>query len=338
MSFDYAQYYRRLQDLKLLQMPAQAVSWTERYETPARRADVVLYLGCNILRTPDVAADVVAVFTALGLDFVAVAGVQFCCGITWDRHDEVAKGQAVSVTTIDRLQSYEPSLVVHWCPSCDVHFSDVITGRDAQSLPFDVISAAALLARMARAGEISWQRAVPARAVVHGHTGRAGHLSGKRRAREDTEQIGELLRRLPGVEYLGSVDAPPELDYDCGPSVPGLERSIWRSVRAGLWEELRATGADHVVTKSHACQREWSDLSSEAVRVRCYISLVADALGCPRDYASNPLTGLKHAGRPEAVVQLTRTNWASHGITESEAREVAGRYDWSDDATGRLPP
>jgi hypothetical protein len=36
----------------------------------------VLYLGCNILRTPEVAAEVVAVFRALGLDFIAVAGVQ----------------------------------------------------------------------------------------------------------------------------------------------------------------------------------------------------------------------------------------------------------------------
>lgn len=99
-TFDYSAYYRRLQDLKRLQIPAESVRWTEQYSAPERTYDIVLYLGCNILRTPDVAADVVAVFEALGLDFIAVAGVQFCCGITWDRAGDVSKGQSVSDLTI----------------------------------------------------------------------------------------------------------------------------------------------------------------------------------------------------------------------------------------------
>jgi hypothetical protein len=99
----------------------------------------------NILRTPDVAADVVAVFEALNLDFIAVAGVQFCCGITWDRFGDVAKGQNVSDLTIQRLASYNSRVVVHWCPSCDVHFSDVVTGRDEKTLPFAVTNTPAFL-------------------------------------------------------------------------------------------------------------------------------------------------------------------------------------------------
>jgi len=46
--FDYSAYYRRLQDLKKLQIPAESVCWTEQYRPPDRTYDVVLYLGCNI--------------------------------------------------------------------------------------------------------------------------------------------------------------------------------------------------------------------------------------------------------------------------------------------------
>jgi Fe-S oxidoreductase len=99
--FDYSAYYRRLQEIKKLQMPAESICWTEQYRQPERPYDVVLYLGCNILRTPDVAADVVAVFRALGLDFIAVGGVQFCCGITWDRAGDIAKGSTISDLTIE---------------------------------------------------------------------------------------------------------------------------------------------------------------------------------------------------------------------------------------------
>ena len=336
MTFDYAAYYRRPQDLKRLQIPAESIRWVERYERPAESRRIVLYLGCNILRTPDIAADVVAVFTALGLDFVAVAGVQFCCGVTWDRHEDVAHGQTVSSTTVERLASFHPELVVHWCPSCDVHFNDVITGRDSHELPFRVTSAAAFLADLAEAGRMPWQHPVRARAVLHGHVGHEGHHHGRRRAREDTEQIATILRSLPDFQYLGVVDSPEELDYDCGPSSSAIERPRWRAIRAGLWTALRATGADLVVTKSHACQREWCDLAEPDIGVRCYISLVADALGCRRDYRDNLMKELKQTGDTDALVKLTRANWSSHGLAESEAREVAARYDWADRA-GELP-
>ena len=337
MTFDYSAYYRRPQDLKRLQMPAEAIRWLERSDRPARSHPIVLYLGCNILRTPDIAADVVAVFDALGLDFVAVAGVQFCCGITWDRQAEVIKGQSVAATTIDRLASFGASLVVHWCPSCDVHFSDVVTGRDRHDLPFSVTSAAAFLAGLARAGRIPWQQSLPRRAVLHGHVGRAGQHHGQRRAREDSDQIGAILRSMPGMDYLGVVESPEELDYDCGPSVAELERTRWSSLQAELWTALRATGADLVVTKSHACQREWCNLADDEIGVRCYISLVADALGWRRDYPSNLLAEMKQHGGPEGLVQLTRANWASHGLTEPEARDVVSRYDWSG-RSPELPP
>lgn len=337
MSFDYSSYYRRPQDLKQLQIPADAIRWLERWERPTQPHQMVLYLGCNILRTPDVAADVVAVFTALGLDFVAVAGVHFCCGITWDRQADVEKGQSVASSTIDRLASFSPSMVVQWCPSCDVHFSDVVTGRDLQELPFEVTSAAALLAQLARDGRMPWHQSLPRRTALHGHVGRTGHAQGQRRAREDTDHVAAILRSIPGVDYLGVVDSPPEFDYDCGPSASDLERSRWLSARTELWTALRATGADLVVTKSHACQREWCDLADEEIGVRCYISLVADALGCRRDYPSNPLTEMKQQGGPDGLVQLTRVNWTSHGLTEPEAREVVSRYDWSG-RSPELPP
>ncbi len=329
MTFDYAAYYRRPQDLKRLQMPTEAIRWLERWEPPARSHQIVLYLGCNILRTPDLAADVVAVFETLGLDFVAVAGVQFCCGVTWDHHGEVAKGQGVSSTTLERIGAFGPSLVVHWCPSCDVHFSDVVTGRDRHALPFETTSAAAFLAELAGAGRIPWRQSVPGRAALHGHVGRRGHHHGERRAREDTEQVGVILRSVPGLEYLGVVEAPPDLDYDCGPSITGLEPSRWRAIQTELWSALRATGADLVVTKSHACQREWCDLANDEVAVRCYISVVADALGCRREYRGNLMRDLKAVGDADGLVQMTRRNWTSHGLSEAEAREVAARYNWS---------
>jgi Fe-S oxidoreductase len=326
-AFDYAAYYRRVQDLKKLQIPAAAARWTERYEAPERPHDIVLYLGCNILRTPDVAADVVAVFEALGLDFIAVAGVQFCCGVTWDRRGDTEKGQSVSSSTLERLASYRPRLVVHWCPSCDVHFSDVVTGRDSNALPFAVMSAASLLADLCRRGAIPWRKPVQGRVVLHSHKGRDGHATGQRRAREDRENVSALLQQIPGVQYLGAVDCPAEFDYDCGPGSQ-RERLRWLAIREQLMAEVRALGPDTLATVSHACQREWCDVADDKLTVRNYISLIAESIGCERSYESNTLAKLKQLADPQAIVERTQPNWSSHGLSEQEASELARRYTW----------
>lgn len=329
MSFNYAAYYQRLQDIKKLQIPAGAVHWTEQYEPPDRSYEIVLYLGCNILRTPDIAADVVAVFETLGLDFIAVAGVQFCCGITWDRFGDVAKGQNVSDNTIHRLASYHPRLVIHWCPSCDVHFSDVVLGRDAKTLPFTVTSTPVFLHDLSQKGLIPWRNALSARVVLHSHVGRDGHETGQRRSAADREHTSQLLQQIPGVQFLGAVDAPPEYDYDCGPGSMKLERSRWLELRNEMLTEVRRFDANTLVTVSHACQREWCDVSDDTLVVRNYIALVAESLGCPRNYATGMLGDLKHLADPQRIVERTQANWSSHGLTKEQAEQTARKYNWA---------
>jgi heterodisulfide reductase subunit D len=324
--FDYSAYYRRLQDLKKLQLPADSVTWTEHYRPPERTYEIVLYLGCNILRTPDVAADVVAVFRALELDFIAVAGVQFCCGITWDRSGDVAKGQSVSDLTINRLGSYGARLVVHWCPSCDVHFSDVITDRDAKKIPFEVTNAPAFLADLSRRGLMPWRHSVAGRVALHSHKGRDGHDTGQRRALADQENVSSLLSQIPGLQFLGAVPAPPVFDYDCGPSSMRIDREHWLSLRAEQLDAVRRLGANSLATVSHACQREWCDTSDETLAVRNYISIVAEAIGCVRTYQSDVLGRAKRSGDLDVLVEGAQSTWKSHGLSKEEAKDIARKY------------
>ncbi|MBM4254997.1 MAG: (Fe-S)-binding protein [Deltaproteobacteria bacterium] len=336
--FNYSAYYRRLQEIKKLQIPAEAVCWTEQYHPPDRAYDIVLYLGCNILRTPDVAADVVTVFRALGLDFIAVAGVQFCCGITWDRFGDVAKGQTVTDLTIERLASYKAGTVVHWCPSCDVHFSDVVTGRDAKTIPFDVTNAPAFLADLSQRGHIPWHHDVTGRVALHCHSGRDGHESGQRRAQADQAHVSQLLSQISGLQFLGAVTAPPEFDYDCGPSSIRVDRAQWLALRVNQLNAVRQTGADTLVTVSHACQREWCDASDASLTVRNYISLVAEAIGCTRSYESDSLGRLKHADNIDEIVASTQANWTSHGLSKEQAEDIAEKYSWETPAPRSSAP
>lgn len=235
----------------------------------------------------------------------------------------------MSELTIERLASYKPRLVVHWCPSCDVHFSDVVTGRDAKTLPFEVTDAPAFLAALSRRGHIPWRQAVTGRVALHCHRGRAGHASGQQRARADQDHVSHLVSQIPGLQFLGAVTAPAEFDYDCGPSSMRVERVHWLTSRAEQLAAVRHLQANTLVTVSHACQREWCDVTNDTLTVRNYISLVAEALGCPRSYESDSLGRLKRTGDPATVIQSTQANWASHGLSKEQVEELVQKYDWS---------
>jgi len=177
-------------------------------------------------------------------------------------------------------------------------------------------------------GLIPWCNPIPGRMVLHSHSGREGHETGQRRARADRENVSQLLQQIPGAQFLGAVDSPPEYDYDCGPGSL-RERSRWLQTRAELLAETRRLGADTLVTVSHACQREWCDAGDDTLTVRNYISLIAESLGCARTYETNTLGQLKQIEDPQTIVERTQSNWSSHGLTEEQVSQITRRYTWS---------
>ncbi|HZD71873.1 MAG TPA: heterodisulfide reductase-related iron-sulfur binding cluster [Actinomycetes bacterium] len=317
----YSSFFRRVQDMKKLQTRPDQASWLERYCEPTRSYDVVLYLGCNILRTPDIARQAVRVFEALGVDFIAVAGVQFCCGIPWGRAGERDQGERIGARTLARLGSYQPSTLVFWCPSCDVHFADAVLG--GPTLPCERLSAAEYLARRAERNELAWRREVRARVALHAHEGRADHAAGRRRAFDDRRAVSRLLEAIPGVEF-DAVVSSPELDYDCGIASVGLPRERFLALRGELVAQARSRGADTLATISHACQREWCDAADEALAIRNYVGLVGEALGLPVE--EDLLQRLKRSREPDAVLRESEVFWRSHGLSEEEARTLVLRY------------
>jgi heterodisulfide reductase subunit D len=331
--FDYSAYFHRVQDMKKLQILRSDMTWLERHEAPTEHHENLLYLGCNILRTPHIARQVVAVFEHLGLDFAAVGGIQYCCGIAWEAGREPDKGRGVSRRTIDRMESHGPRRVIMWCPSCNVHFKDVVLGRDAQRADFEITHTPNFLAELARSPEgLPWRQEVNQRVVLHAHAGRDDHPEGRLRAREDREAVLSLLQAVPGLQVVDVVVSDPEMDFDCGGAQQKLPAEVFRGHQRATLERALELGAEQVVTISHACQREWCGENTGRLGFRNYISIVAEALGLP--VAPDVLSMIRDGRSADEIVELSRPAWASHGMTEEEAREMVERYVSSGDLTG----
>lgn len=311
-SSDFTRHIGEIRDFKQLMIPAGETPWVEQYTQPAHPVDVVLYLGCNILRTAHLAYEFVDVFKALGVNFTAVGGPQFCCGIVNHRAGDVSGAGRLFQATAAKLRSYGAKQVVIWCPTCQILFKEIILEGNASGLPITHVTE--FLAK--QTAQLPFQCDVPARVAVHTHVG-------KPQRELDAKGVIRVLESVPGVEVVGTLSSP-DLDYHCSPpllSQFGPER--FRSIRDDLVRKATDLGADTLVTTYHSCHREWCEVGRADLVVRNYISIVAEALGCARrDYFQE----FKKLRNPDAIAALSRPVWETHGLSEERAKELAARH------------
>jgi hypothetical protein len=293
-------------------IPAGKTPWVARYAKPAQPVDVVLYLGCNILRSAHLAFEVISLFEILGVNFQAVAGPQFCCGIVHQRSGDVEGAAKLSRATVAKFAAYGAKQVVIWCPTCQLHLGEPLQGEIMPRFPTTHVSA--FLAE--KAAQFHFRRDLRIRVAVHTHVGTP--------QRElDAKSAVKVLQSVPGVEVVGLLSSP-DLGYQCVPSLmPQLGPEGFRSTRDGLVRKAREWGADELVTLYHSCHREWCEVGGAGLRVRNYVSIVAEALGCAR---RDDFQEFKRLGKPDAIAALSRPIWESHGLSEERARELAARY------------
>lgn len=270
----FGNYFKRMsQIIKLatgMQMSPAAYRRLTGQDTRKARADVVMYLGCNVLRTPVIAFSLLDILDRLDVDYAVVGGVANCCGMIHLRlHGDVETGGIIAGGTLQKLAALEPTKVLHWCPTCVMQFGETSAGWRPPAFAFEHV-AAYLVARL---DELRTRFVTPVRrrVALHRHDGGLGIY----------EHVETLLRAVPGVEIV-PIEEHHHLAYSCGPgalaNVPAArEESHRQTFRSAV-----AAGADTLLTLYHTCHRDLCVFEGQyPVEVRNWTGLLAEALGLP---------------------------------------------------------
>jgi Fe-S oxidoreductase len=268
MAFDYARHFGEIALTHALTTLPEERRW--RLTPPARtgeRHQIVLYLGCNVLRTSHMIQTITAIFDRLGLDYVAVGGPTYCCGIVHHQQGHTVAAGGMNRHTIELLKRFEPDEVVMWCPSC-IYFYDEV---QQAALPFPVRHAADFLA--SALPRLRFSRRLERRVALHYHGSseprRREGLAGRR-----------LLEAVPGLEYV-EVEPDARFGRSCTQAVQsevGIE--VWNRMVREQIERARGSGADILATIYHGCQRLICPFEAEGrAMIEHYLSVFARALG-----------------------------------------------------------
>jgi Fe-S oxidoreductase len=273
------------------------------------QAEVVFYLGCNVLRTPVIVFSAMDILDELGVDYAMLGGVANCCGIIHLKfHGDAESAEIITGRTLDRLAAFNPRTVLHWCPSCVLHFGESVEGF--RPYPFEFEHLARYLAGRLEDLRARFVAPIPRRLALHRHDGGLGI----------SESVERILRAIPSVEIVSN-DERPHWAYTCGPgALSNLER-VRQEAHQRTMESAVSAGADVLVTLYHTCHRDLCAFEGTfPLQVKNWTSVVAVALGLPEH--EDRYKRIKLHNEINAILEDAREFMAAHGLDMSAVREL----------------
>ncbi len=304
---DYSTYFRRPVLLHDLTTMPEDTAWRAVPPAEPKAHDVVLYLGCNVLQTSHMIRTVTDVFDLLGVDYVAVGGPAYCCGIVHHRNGDVERAESMGRNAVRYFETFQPGRVVIWCPSCIVYYDEIFQVPAS----FQTQHVTEFLAE--HLGEFDFVQEVRQRVALHYHT------RGARRQLE-SRAAQALLSAVPGLD-LAEVASDDRLGYTC--SDRASETEEWQEI---IDEQLRTAGeldVETFATLYHTCQRLICPAEERyPLVIEHYLSVFARALGIEHEDKYKTYRLFRD---PERVLAEVAPCMLANNVDLAQARQVVSQ-------------
>jgi Fe-S oxidoreductase len=314
-AFSYAEHFGTMRTLgELLRDPAHR-PWLTSVPKDAPHHKYVVWLGCNILRTVQLAETLDDILKYLQEDYVTLGGPSNCCGIVHQAMGDVAVGKNMLQQTMKKFDAFTPEQMLCWCPSCDnqlrAESQDVVTETAKQR-----ISVTRFLAT--QIDRMSFSIEVPLKIALHFHGGFTEQES-------DGADTKLLLSRIPGLIII-DMPGTEKLGRHCSPAaITGFGEVRYPGAVEDWTAEARRRGATHIATVYHSCHRQLlltqRRMSLEnQLPVLNYLTLMARSLGLQE--RDDKFAQLASGGSIEAMMADVEPNIRALGIKSDQAQRA----------------
>jgi heterodisulfide reductase subunit D len=260
---------RGVKVLSRLQLPAEFVG---RVTRPARAEsadapDVVMYLGCNVLKTPHIALLCLEVLDRIGTRYAVFGGPANCCGVLQFRAGDTATAGRVGGRTVAGFAATRAPRVLTWCPTCNIQLGEIV--MPATDPGFALEHVVPYVADRLDLLRPHFVHPVRRRVALHEHPGVPGV----------TEGVVKILGAIPGLELVDL--AQPRVGYMCNSLAP--VPAYKRELHARELAAAGGAGVDALVGIYHACHRELcAHEATLPFRIVNFLELVGESMGVER--------------------------------------------------------
>jgi len=297
---------RGVRVLSRLQVPLAFVGDVTRsaHATPPPDADVLMYLGCNVLKTPHIALLCLDVLDRIGTRYAVLGGPANCCGVIQFRAGDTRGAGRVGGSTVAGFTATGIPRVLTWCPTCNIQLGEIL--MPSTSPGFALEHVVPYIAD--RLDRLRPHLACPVRrrVALHEHPGVPGV----------TEAVLAILGAIPELEVVDL--AQPRVGYMCNSLAPVADYK--RALHARELAAAEAAGVDCLVGVYHACHRELCAHERDyPFRVVNFLELVGESMGVERPDLFKQWKVMQDVDR---VLAEVAADAAAAGLDAESVREV----------------
>ncbi len=271
--------------------------------------DIVLYTGCNIVKTPHILMLVMEVLDAIGVTYEVMGGVATCCGIQHFKEGDAKTAGRMGYNTIERLSRPGASRVIAWCPSCHIQIGEIALPAYTESFgerPFGIGPLAEFFAERLDDLRPLFVYPVRKRVALQERSAVPGIMTA----------VKAVLRAIPELEVV-------ELDVPIV-STQASHLNVLPKFKAELRErEFRAAAEAGVTTFAsifHGCHRELIQYQPEVeFELLNFMELIGESMGI---HIPDLYKRLRFLGDVDAIIADTKDLIAQHELDVAEVREA----------------
>jgi Fe-S oxidoreductase len=295
--------------LSSLQTKPSEERWLKKAPANPKQVDNAVFLGCESLAMPHKIYASLDVFEAMGLDFVALAGGDLCCGAP----PQMAAGNPKEAEEkarelIDNINAFSPKRVILICPGCYRQFTEFFPRL------FDVDFEVKFFTQFLSENQDKIQFTKPLDKTVIMHD-----ACMSQRTKLSESQI-KTLEAIPGLKLVGK-ELGTEKPVCCGGIALMTYPQMGHQLGEVLVEETMKFGADNTTDTCPACMFAFYMYSKKyPLNVKDIAILVNEAMG-GKEY-EDKLAKCWSCESLDELIELTRENFEANGYPEEMMRQI----------------
>jgi len=290
--------------LSALQIKPSEARWIRRVPSRSERVENVFWLGCFPVALPGVVFTFLDVLERMGVDFVALAGGELCCGTVFcPAAGDVEQSEEKARELVNALTAFSPERVIVICTGCYRQLTE-FTPRYLD-LDFEVQFYTDFLSK--NLDKLNLTKSLEKTIFLQ-------ESCMPRRAKVD-EPVKKVLSAIPGLNIVKSQA------LCCGGLTNMTDPQLGQNFGHILVEEAAKSGADYLVNACPFCRfNSYPHIREYSLGLRDVVELINESMG-GKEY-EDKLQEYWRCESVEEIIEKSRENFQANGFTEEEMRKI----------------
>jgi Fe-S oxidoreductase len=295
--------------LSALQTKPSEVRWLKRVPPHPKVTDTVVFLGCSPPALPHSIFALLDVLGKMGIEFVALAGGELCCGTAFcPAGGKVKESEEKARELVASLEAFSPKRVLHICTGCYRQFTEFFPSF--LDVDFEVKFYTQFLSE--NLNKINFTKPLGKTVTVH--------ESCMTRRTKLSDSVRNLLEAIPGLKLIEQKQIK-EQNLCCGGIANMTYPPMGQKLGQILVEETVKVGADYVANSCPFCALAFYPyVRRYPFAVKDISTLVNETMG-GREY-EDKLEKYWKCKSVEEIIEKSRENFEANGYTEEEMRQI----------------